>query len=136
MWMSEPTPVTTRIITAESESTRSVNGIRRSPDDSHVNTVCDATRGSGPAMAHTAAADMPKETTIAAQAIPPDTAFGSRLPRKAFTTKPSNGSNGISSSISPLQRGKRVGTQRLAMAEQRDDDRQTHGRLRRGDRHD
>ena len=40
--MSEPMPVTTRIISAESWSIRSANGTRRAPDVSQLKTTCSA----------------------------------------------------------------------------------------------
>src|SRR5689334_3068110 len=74
---------------------------------------------------------------ITAQARPPETAFGNRRPSDALTRKPASGSSGISTSKrSPLQRGESVGTQRLAMPEERDDEREPDGGFGGRDRHD
>src|SRR5512147_2780140 len=84
-------------------------------------------------------AEIRNETTITSDARPPDTDFGSRLPIVELTTKPANGSrgmNGISevmSVASPLQRRERIGVERFTRPEERDDEREAHGRL--GGRH-
>ena len=44
-------------------------------------------------------ADTPNDASITSEASPPETGFGSRLPSVALTTKPTNGSSGISASI-------------------------------------
>src|SRR5690606_4097580 len=90
-------------------------------------------------MPQTAATDTPNEATIAAHARPPEIDLGSRFPRKALARNPTNGSNGINSSILvsaaaarerpvqrplPVQWRERVGVQHLAVAEERDDQRQ------------
>src|ERR1044072_9275044 len=84
---------------------------------------------------------MRNESTITSDARPPETDLGSRLPIVEFTTKPANGSrgmNGMSDVISgsPLQRGERIGIERLPGAEERDDNRQAHGRFRGPPAHD
>src|SRR5688572_28680221 len=85
------------------------------------------------------ARESPNAATIAAQAMPPDSDFGSRWPKNALMTKPASGSSGMSASISvrlPFQCRKRVRAERLAVAEQRDHQRQAHGRLGGRDGHD
>jgi len=44
MWISEPMPVMTRIISVDSGSSRSVTGTVKSPDVIHVQSVCSMTR--------------------------------------------------------------------------------------------
>src|SRR4029078_7769716 len=77
------------------------------------------------------------DPTITAQARPPDTLFGSRFPIATLRGKPANGSKGMRASTgSPFQRGEGLGVERLPMAEQRDDQRETDRGLGRGHRHD
>src|SRR3954467_14046252 len=99
-------------------------------------------RSGVPSMANTAATDTPNAASIARQATPPETDFGNRLPRKALTRNPANGSSGISASTaiailaaSPLEAGERVGVQRFPVAEEGDDDRQANGGFGGGDGH-
>ena len=98
MWMSDPMPVTTRIINAASGSTRSANGTSSSPDLSHVKTVCSTT-APPEKTGHAEATATRKAPIIAAHARPPDRDLDRRLPRKALIAKPANGNSGISSSI-------------------------------------
>src|SRR5919107_2575133 len=95
------------------------------------------TRASGesPTSCQTTSAETMNDPSIATDARPPDTAFGSRFPRNAFRMKPRNGNSGISDSTvcSPLQRGEGVRVQRLAVAEQGHDDGQADCRFRGGD---
>src|SRR4051812_17780808 len=135
MWMSVPIPVMTRIISDDNGSSRSVKAAWNSPERIHENTVCTMTRDSGGSATrrHTATSDTANETSIAAQATPPETAFDSLRPRPAFTRKPDSGRSGIRSSTDlPLQRREGFGIERLSMTEQPDDDRQTDGGLGRG----
>src|SRR5690242_3397274 len=125
MWISEPMPVTTRIMSPASGSTRSANGICRSPDGIQLNTVCCVPPACMPRNARTETAN---DAIIARQAMPPETAFGRRRPRDRLIRKPTKGSSGISNNIGarlPLQHRERVRAQRLAMAEERDHERQT-----------
>jgi hypothetical protein len=64
----------------------------------HVNSVWLICRFSGamPASASTCITDRMNAIAITAVARPPDTAFGSRFPKKALTRKPANGSSGMS----------------------------------------
>src|ERR1700730_11776248 len=143
--MSEPIPVTTRIITAESGSSRSVKATLKSPDENQVKTRSAIARASGslPPSCHTAAQEIRNDASIAPHAARPATALLTRRPRLAFSRKPTNGRSGIKSSMgpsddirSPFEARERVGIQRLAGPEQADHDRQAHGRLGRRDGHD
>src|ERR1700676_573893 len=101
-------PVTMRIITADSGSSRSVRPAEKSPELIHVNarwTMAPLSGGNVSSLA-TAAADT------------------------------ANDRSGISSSMSPLQRCERVGVQRLAVAEQPDHNSQADGGFGVGDGHD
>src|SRR5215208_6902656 len=95
------------------------------------------TRASGaiPISCHTLIAETTNEATIASEARPPETLFGSRRPSIALMTKPTSGNRGISASTrSPLERLERVRVERLPVAEERDDDRQADGSFRGRDR--
>ena len=143
MWISEPMPVTTRIISADSGSSSSVksawNVARRDPASRRA-ARSPATPAAAPA------AGRPRRRPDANDAdhaprrrLPPDTAFDSRRPKAALTRKPRNGSSGISSSMAGVYHfsiRERVGVQRLAVPEQRDHDRQADRRLGRRHRHD
>src|SRR5215471_11873971 len=136
MWMSEPMPVMTRIISDDSGSTRNASGISRGSDEIHRKSVC-WTKCSDAACAWSAAAtDTPNAASMARQATPPDTVLGRRLPRNALMTNPASGSSGISAIMSPLERRKGVGAQRLAMTEERDHQREPDRRFGGRDRHD
>src|SRR5688500_18116739 len=139
--MSEPMPVTTRIISADSGSTRSENGTNRSPEANHVNTRCSMARtppsAGVPSICMTAASDTPNAASITPDAIAPETPRDRRRPKVALIRKPRNGSPGISSSTrSPLQRGIGVGTERLAMPEERNHEGQADRGLGRRHGHD
>ena len=100
--MSEPMPVTTRIISADRWSRRSANGTCSVPDDIHVKTVLlQRARRRPTASSETDSAETANDAIIARQASPPETDFGSRRPKKALTRKPASGSRGISKSIEP-----------------------------------
>src|SRR5688572_27254614 len=80
---------------------------------------------------------MTNEASITSDARPPDTLFGSRRPSVALTRNPANGSSGMSANTSlPLQRGKGIGVERLAVTEQRDDQGKADSGFSRGHGHD
>src|SRR6266853_2825846 len=123
-------PETTRIMTAASGSSRRAKGTEKScPDVIHVNTRWTTERfaGSSATSLTTAATETANDSTIAPHAMIPAAALLRRRPKLAFSRKPTNGNSGISSSMSPLQASERLGVQRLAMAEQADDDREADG---------
>src|SRR5580765_2664578 len=135
-------PVTTRIITAESGSSRSAkstenDGLDGRPAVIHVNTCCTTARFSGSSASSltTAATETANDITIAPHATTPEAPLLRRRPKLAFSRKPTNGSRGISSSISPLQARERRRIERLAMPEQADHDREADGGFGRGDGH-
>ncbi len=101
MWISEPMPVITRIISVASGSSRSANGTDRSPEVNHSKTTCSMTRWSAgaPKICAAEASDRPKATSIAATATPPDTALERRRPSVALTRNPMNGARMMNSSI-------------------------------------
>src|SRR5688572_30257468 len=89
-----------------------------------------------PARASTCITAITNDAAITPVASDPETAFGRRLPTNALTRKPANGSSGISANTgSPLQGRERFGIERLAMAEQRDHERQADRRFRGGHGH-
>src|SRR4051812_608570 len=140
MWISEPMPVTTRSIKAESGSTRSEKSALKAPDVIQVKTVWTIARDSSgrPASWTTDTSATANEATIAATATRPDTDFESRRPAAALIRNPMNGKSGISSSMVaalPLQRREGVRIERLAMPEQRDHDGQADGGFGRRHRH-
>src|SRR5438045_1154332 len=96
--------------------------------------------GASCASCHTRYAEIRNDTTITSDASPPEIDLGSRLPIVELTTKPANGSSGMSGINavigSPLQRGEGIGVERFPAAEERDDERQPHGGLGGGDGHD
>src|SRR5262245_14938447 len=97
---------------------------------------------------------MTNDASITIDARPPETLLGSRRPRVALTRNPANGSSGINASTvsslvtqnsksktqtlpaSPFERRKSVGIQRLAVSEERNDQREADRRLSRGHGHD
>ena len=98
MWISEPIPVMTRIISDDRLSSRSPNGNESSPEVIHWNAFCSIAWCELTTV-QTEATDTPKAAITAAQAMPPDTDFDSRRPKKALTRNPRNGMSGISSNI-------------------------------------
>src|SRR5215831_13838240 len=113
MWMSDPIPVTTRIITADSGSRRSVNDALKSPEVIHEKTGWVMTRDSGGSATsrQTAATDTMKDRRIEPHATAPAAALLMRLPRLALMTKPINGRSGIRRSMpSPDQGCHRLST--------------------------
>src|SRR5215204_601940 len=127
--MSDPMPVTTRIITADSGSSSSVKSARNVPEVIHEKIRSSMTRSSGASASNrnTATAATRNDAMMAAQAAPPDSAFDRRRPTDAFTRNPRNGRSAISSSTArllPLQHPVHIGIERLPVPEQRDDDRQ------------
>src|SRR5690348_12721847 len=101
MWISDPTPVTTRIITADSGSTLNATSRLNTSDEIHVYSVCSIARLSGamPASCQTTIAETTNDAIIASEASQPDTLFGSRLPTNALITNPTSGNSGMSASI-------------------------------------
>src|SRR5688572_19538182 len=91
-----------------------------------------------PARSTTLMTATTNEAIIAAHATAPDKPFESRRPRLALIRNPISGKRGISASTgsSPFEQRKCVGVQRLAVAVERDDDRQADRRFRGRDRHD
>src|SRR6478752_210464 len=132
-------PVITRIITADSASRRNDRSSVKSPTWIQLNSTWTIWRFSGgmPTSAMTCISAMTNEIAITAVARPPLIDFGNRLPTKALTRKPPNGSSGISASTSsPLQRSKGFGVEGLAMPEQADHERQADRGFSRGNGHD
>src|SRR5215813_3244124 len=102
MWISEPMPVTMRIITDESGSSRSARSTLNSPDVIQVKadwTIGRSSTGSLTSPA-TATADTTNAATMAAHATAPDAPLLRRLPKLALMRKPRKGNSGISDSIS------------------------------------
>ena len=95
-------PVTTRIITAESGSSRSVKSAVKSPDVIQLNTGSEITRASvsRDTSCTTENSDTAKDATITPHATAPAAALLTRFPRLAFARKPRNGNSGMRSSIS------------------------------------
>src|SRR5436190_10888732 len=129
MWISDPMPVTTRIIKADSGSSRSVKSARNVPAAIHEYTRSSISRPSGsrPSSLNTPTTAMTNDARIAAQAIPPDKAFDRRRPTDAFTRNPRNGRGAIASSTArllPLQHPVHFRVERLAVPEQGDHDAQ------------
>src|SRR6476619_4400599 len=132
MWMSEPMPVTTRIITADSGSSLNDSETAKSPERIHVYASFTIARESSgrPTRRATAATETANDASMTAHAMPPDTLLDSRRPKLALTTKPRSGRSGISSSIaSPLQAGEGIGIERFPMPVQADDDGEAHRRF-------
>src|SRR5215203_5969242 len=116
MWISEPMPVITRIISDDSGSRRRLKLAWKVPEVIQEKTVCEIARDSGgrPTSCQTAASERANEPSITAQATPPATDLDSRRPRLELTRKPRNGRRGISSSTDlPLERREGLGIQRL-----------------------
>src|SRR5262245_39728774 len=108
------------------------------PDENQVKTVCSTARtpstGVECSNPYTSIPEQPNAKAMTAVAMPPDAFFDSRRPSVALIRKPRNGKSGIRySTRSPLQRRKRVRIERFLVPEQRDDNRQAHGRLGRRD---
>src|SRR5262245_43994316 len=128
MWISVPIPVTTRIMSADSESSVRVKFALKAPAVIQSNTCCECRRDSGGSSTRrqTANDEIENDAAMTPHATAPEAAFGKRRPSPALTRKPRNGSKGISSSIetSPAQVSERLGVERFAVSEQRDDNRQ------------
>src|SRR4051812_8897621 len=128
-WISEPMPVITRIMIADSGSSASANAAVKSPEVIQVNTCWLIVRASGSSATRlqTIASDTTNAPAIAAHASAPAAALLRRRPKAAFSRNPTNGSSGISRSIKrflPFQLRERIGVERFPIPEQRDDDRQ------------
>src|SRR4030095_15537436 len=151
MWMSEPTPVTTSTITAESGSSRKESSAWKSPAEiqverSSVKKRCSASKAV--ARVNTCA------TAIANEAIGAPTAsaitaargstFGANRSHAPDATAAISGSSGIqrrssfvcSVKRSPFHLARVFDVHGVAVAHQADDDRQPHGHLDRGHHHD
>ena len=104
MWINEPMPVITRIITAARGSTRNESAMFRSPDAIQVYSVCSIALASGdmPESCQTVMSDTAKDASIASDARPPETLFGNRFPIVELTRKPTNGKRGISANTFAL----------------------------------
>src|SRR5918995_1104761 len=138
MWMSEPMPVMTRIITADSGSSRNARSTKKSPELIQVKrlTLISRPSGSMPASDQTCMTETANAASIIRQARPPDTFLVRRLPTLALTRKPRNGNRGISDSTrSPLQRRESFGVERLAVTEQANHQREPDRGLCGGDGH-
>src|SRR4051812_34717162 len=138
MWMREPMPVTTRIISEDSGSPRSVKSALKLPEVIQLKTVWTIARDSAgiPTSWTTDATATMNDATIAPTATSPEADFDSRRPTQALIRNPRNGNRGMSSSIIaalPLQRREGVRVERLAMPEQRDHDAEADCRF--GSRH-
>src|SRR5262249_45080351 len=121
MWINEPMPVTTRIITADSGSSRNVRPTLKSPDVIQVNSVSVRLRASGANETRraTAAADTRNDTIIAPHATAPAAPLLMRRPKLALIRKPTNGRSGISSSMTTVANDREtVATERQRHGEQ------------------
>ena len=94
-------PVTTRIINADSGSSRSVKFTLKSPEVIQVKIGWAIERDSGAraTSSATARADTANDASMAPHAIAPATRVLTRRPKLALSRKPTNGRSGISSSI-------------------------------------
>src|SRR6185436_12954295 len=132
-------PVMTRIITADSASSRSERSSEKSPTLIQLKSVWTIWRLSGgmPANASTCITAIANESAITAVARPPEIDFGRRFPRNALTRNPPNGRSGMRASTgSPFQRRERFGIERFAMAEQANHEREADRRFSGSDGHD
>src|SRR5579872_4045621 len=161
MWISEPMPVMTRIITDDNGSSRSAKAAVKSPDAIHVKTGSTIARDSGgiPISFATSTSDTRNDNRIEPHATAPAAPLPMRRPKLALTRKPSSGRSGMRRSISgrapaetrrafspraprspcprsPFERRKRFGVQRFLVPEQRDDDCQTDRGFSSRDGHD
>src|SRR5919106_3428083 len=131
-------PVTTRIITAASGSSRNARSSEKSPEVIHVKRRSSITRASAsmPNKRHTAITETAKDASSARHAMPPEIVFERRFPSAALTMNPTSGNAGISDSTrSPLERRKRFRIERLAVPEEADDERESNRGFGRGHRH-
>src|SRR5436190_14864667 len=142
--MSDPTPVTNSVIVDESGSTRKRKSARKVPAWIQVKPCDTFDRASGLSdrSAKNATTDATNDNVISAVASQPARS-PMRLPKRSSTTAPSAGSAGMTHArsrrfralivASALQQIDVVGADRLAAAEDRDDDRQTDRHLGGGD---
>src|SRR5262245_49006148 len=152
-WIRNPTPVTTRIITADSASSENPHVISSAspcdptpPSGSHVPSAsvvkCRSSEGSD-ASPRTAPAERRNASSTAPHAIHPTARFERRTPTIPLIADPAIGSSGISQIFSrkncivplPLQERDLVDVDRLLQAEQCDRDREADRGLRGGERH-
>src|SRR5580704_5023560 len=159
--MRRPTPVTTRIITAESGSRRNPQSATKlvtepevmwyGPAGTHSKRIFSATRW--PSGIPRSWKNAPSANTNETPTLPTQIALAAALlrrrPMKNISAAPASGNIGISQMRSrkngktaftrfpllrtrlPLQQIHFIGQHRRAIAEKRDDDSQTHGRFRR-----
>src|SRR6266536_2871223 len=143
--MSDPMPLTTRIITVDSGSSLRDSGTWKSPDviQSNAETVSS--------WRATAASETTNENTMAPHATRPAARLLIRRPSDALIRNPAKGRKGIRSSIvlpplrafvlswpssvrlrwgSPFQARKRIGIQRRLVTKQSDDDGEADGGFR------
>src|SRR5262245_43470472 len=106
MWISAPMPVTTRIITDESGSSRNEKSTPNSPDVIHLNATWTIDRSSTgwPTSCQTDTAETANAPIIAAHATAPETPLLRRRPKLALMRKPTKGSSGMSDNISSRPR--------------------------------
>src|SRR5580765_3104623 len=141
--MSEPTPVTTSTITADSGSSRNDTSTEKSPTRIHVHASSVTWRSASGSAARCSTARSANPN--AASTAPHASTVVPRLPRRSPTSRLSateaSGSAGMMASIgrftrSALQQVDLVHEHRLAQAEQVDDDGQADRDFRGGDGHD
>ena len=144
MWISEPMPVTTRIISADSGSRRSAKRhlkIARGDPGEDASADDRARSARSPTSCHDRRQPTRRTSASIASARRrrPETRLRQPPAREtALIRNRRTGRSGISSSITrslPLQRRERVRVERLAVAEQRNHDRQADRRFGRRDGH-
>src|SRR6266496_4023485 len=139
--MRKPTPVTTRIMTAESGSSRNSALATKSPAAIQVNrfwTTCLCSGFSWIRLTTDPAATR-NETPTDPHATREMTGLGRRLPSRPFIAEPKSGSAGTSQKKfirSPLHDVRVVHTERVPVAVDGDRNGQPDGRFCRGDDHD
>src|SRR5262245_16711040 len=151
MWMSEPTPVTTSTITAESGSSRNESSAWKSPAEIHVYRSSVKKRCSGSnavARVNTCATAIANDAIGAPQAsritAGRGSTFGAKISHAPESTAAMSGRNGIQRSsslvcsvnLSPLHLAGVFDVHGVAVAYQTDDDRQSDGDLDGGHHHD
>src|SRR5262245_21858222 len=139
MWMRALTPVMNSAIVIESGSARNPTSTRSPPAGTHSNSVCVNWRPSSgspsrPAYTTTDATKLPVHITVASQ---PAAGSARRLPANRRIRKPASGNAGInqtasSTAGSTLQYRDVVGRGARPLAQQGDDDGQSHHDLGRG----
>src|SRR5213592_4290875 len=138
--MRKPTPVTTRIMTAERGSSRNSAVATKSPAAIQVNRVRTTCLSSGARWIRlsTNPAATRNETPTDPQATREMTGLGSRFPSRPFMAEPKSGSAGTSQRKSirlPLHDVRVVHTERVPVAVDSDCNGQPDGRFCRGNHH-